>query len=90
MRKLAIPIVAAPDGGSAPTGSRDDQAPCEHCLCASCERLCMKCSISCSPMHNQHIPLIGCPAYVNMRTLAPLRYTYRGGSDLEYKLHLSF
>lgn len=50
----------------------------------------MKCSISCSPMHNQHIPLIGCPAYVNMRTLAPLRYTYRGGSDLEYKLHLSF
>jgi len=41
-------------------------------------------------MHNRHIPLIGCPTYVNMRSLAPLRYTYRGGADLEYKLHLSF
>lgn len=90
MRKLAIPIAVAPSGDAARSNLREDKTPCEHCLCASCERLCMKCSISCSPMHNRHIPLIGCPTYVNMRSLAPLRYTYRGGADLEYKLHLSF
>jgi hypothetical protein len=39
-------------------------------------------------MENRHIPLIGCPDYVDMRKAEPLRYTYRGGSDLEYRLHL--
>ncbi len=90
MRKLAIRIAVAPNDSSSESPTRQDTTPCEHCLCASCERLCMQCTVSCSPMHNRHIPLIGCPDYVNMRTLAPLRYTYRGGADLEYKLHLSF
>lgn len=88
MRKLAIPIRVAesPESGEHPC---EDHNPCERCLCASCERLCMKCTISCSPMDKRHIPLIGCPDYVNMRTITPLRYTVRGGHDLEYKLHLS-
>lgn len=88
MRKFPISISLAgiPDADS--TAGAADRTPCENCLCAACERLCMKCSISCSPMHNRHIPLIGCPDFVDMRTLKPLRYTYRGGADLEYRLHL--
>lgn len=88
MRKLTIPVVVVgppePDRGP----GRGDVTPCEHCLCASCERLCMKCTISCSPMANRYVPLIGCPDYVNMRTAPPLRYSYRGGADVEYRLHL--
>ncbi len=88
MRKLSVPLTLACE--SAPPSLRpgEDRTPCEHCLCAACEKLCMKCSISCSPMDNRHIPLIGCPEFVDMRLLKPLRYTYRGGADLEYRLHL--
>jgi hypothetical protein len=88
MHKLMIPIgIAGAPGDSAPR-AREDRTSCEHCLCAACEKLCMKCSISCSPMHNRHIPLIGCPEFVDMRAATPLRYTYRGGADIEYRLHL--
>lgn len=89
MKKLAVPMLYGPSAGAGSTSEREDGGPCEHCLCASCEKLCMKCTLSCSPMHSRHIPLIGCPEYVNMRELKPLRYTYRGGADVEYKLHLS-
>ena len=88
MRKLSISVSVAGAPEAEGLRSREERAPCEHCLCASCERLCMKCSISCSPMDNRHIPLIGCPIYVDMRTAPPLRYTYRGGADIEYRLHL--
>jgi hypothetical protein len=88
MRKFPLPLTLAFE--PAPAGGRpeEDRTPCEHCLCAACEKLCMKCSISCSPMHSRYIPLIGCPDFVDMRLLKPLRYTYRGGADIEYRLHL--
>jgi hypothetical protein len=40
------------------------------------------------PMNNRYIPLIGCPEFIDMRELKPLRYIYSGDSDTEYKLHL--
>ncbi len=64
----------------------DDRNSCEHCLCCSCERMCMRCG-SCSPMKGQYIPLIGCKEYINMRELKPLRYLYSGDALTEYKLH---
>ena len=88
MRKFPVSLTLAREPDSAIPRSGEDRTPCEHCLCAACEKLCMKCSISCSPMHNQYIPLIGCPDFVDMRLLQPLRYTYRGGADIEYRLHL--
>ncbi len=88
MRKLSISVSVAGALASDDDRPREDRTPCEHCLCAACERLCMKCTISCSPMDGRHIPLIGCPDFVDMRTAPPLRYTYRGGADVEYRLHL--
>ena len=88
MRKFPMPLSLAGPTAEEAAPVPDDRTACEHCLCAACEKLCMKCSISCSPMHNRHVPLIGCPDFVDMRLLKPLRYTYRGGADLEYRLHL--
>ncbi len=88
MRKLTVPLTLASESAPPSPQPGEDRSPCEHCLCAACEKLCMKCSISCSPMDNRHIPLIGCPEFVDMRLLKPLRYTYRGGADVEYRLHL--
>jgi hypothetical protein len=89
MRKLSIPIRVADRPAPGIGTPADDITPCERCLCASCEKLCMKCTISCSPMERSHVPLIGCPDFVDMRSLSPLRYTYRTDAPDEYRLHLS-
>jgi len=39
-------------------------------------------------MNNRYIPLIGCPEFIDMRELKPLRYIYRADPLAEYKLHL--
>lgn len=65
----------------------EERLGCEFCLCASCERICTRC-VRCLPMKHRYIPLIGCHIYIDMRKLEPLRYIYRGGADVEYKLHL--
>ena len=88
MRKLSVSISVVGAPGSEEVHPPEERTGCEHCLCAACERLCMKCPISCSPMNNRYVPLIGCPIFVDMRTAPPLRYTYRGGEDIEYRLHL--
>ncbi len=70
-----------------PDARADEKLECEHCLCCACERTCTRCG-HCSPMNNRYIPLIGCPEFIDMRELKPLRYIYSGDSDTEYKLHL--
>jgi hypothetical protein len=39
-------------------------------------------------MDNRYIPLIGCPEFIDMRVLKPLRYIYSADPSVEYKLHL--
>ncbi|MFH1679468.1 MAG: hypothetical protein ABIH26_02345 [Candidatus Eisenbacteria bacterium] len=60
---------------------------CEYCLCCACERICTRCR-HCSPMTARYIPLIGCPEFIDMRELKPLRYIYSADPGTEYKLHL--
>ncbi|RPJ45626.1 MAG: hypothetical protein EHM19_05165 [Candidatus Latescibacterota bacterium] len=70
-----------------PIGRPDEKHECEYCLCCACERTCTRCR-HCSPMNNRYIPLIGCPEFIDMRELKPLRYIYRADPLAEYKLHL--
>jgi hypothetical protein len=62
--------------------------PCEYCKCCSCQRVCTKCGINCCPADSYFIPVIGCPDFIDMREIDPVRYLYRYECGGEYKLHL--
>ena len=61
---------------------------CEYCKCCSCKKVCTMCRVNCSPTDSYFIPVIGCPDFEDMRKFEPVRYIYRSGAGVEYRIHL--